>query len=312
MRADALAALNDAPVTGVSAGMSPLDPGPVGSFIGTRLAADNDVAGDRPTADNTPLRGSEALHCSRQVAFRIIGLSPDIPLDGATLLVFRAGHIWHDQIIQPALVERYGAEIEVMATWMPHLGLSCWLDAAYLPATDDELVGRFTKVAVEIKSMASYGFDLATGTRTRLGESPGPKIEHVCQSALGAMAPNVAADASHIIYASKERGVLAEWIYGLDDPLPHLGGSTAREIGTAELTRMAGILGRIENGELPRPVVPGHGLVTNPPARDSKGQPWNCRYCAWQPTCARLGTDVVPLTSITVRNRTPRTETENR
>lgn len=309
MRADSIAALNNAPVTSVPMGMLPLDPGPVGEWIGQYLADANNAAGDRPTADNTPLRGSEAMHCARQIALRILGIPPDIPLDSATLLVFRAGHIWHDQIIQPALVERYGAEVEVMATWMPQFGLSCWLDAAYLPKSDDELVAQYTKVAVEIKSMASYGFDLATGARTRLGEAAGPKIEHVCQSALGAMAPNVAADASHLLYASKERGAMAEWIYGLDEPLPHLGGSTAREIGNTELKRMAGILGRLDNGELPRPVVPGHGLVTNPPARDSKGQPWNCRYCAWQPTCAALGPDVITISSL--RNRQPKTETEN-
>ena len=42
---------------------------------------------------------------------------------------------------------------------------------------------------------------------------------------------------------------------------------------------------------LPAPRVPDdHGrwkVVLDPPPRGSREAPWQCRYCDWQPTCAR-------------------------
>lgn len=294
------------PETEASTAMPPLEPGPIGSFIGTTLAEENRTSGGRATFDGTLMRGSNARGCARKLGFDAIGYPADVETEETSLLAFRAGHIWHDQIIQPALVECFGAELEVGATWMPNLSLSCFLDATYEPPNIKVAVPnramrralRFKRVAVEIKSMATFGFELATGVRTKLGEPAGPKPEHVCQSALGALAPGVMADGMHLIYCSKERGSLAEWIFGVDEPLPHLGGVTPADLARDELRRMAGIIGRLEAGLLPRPVIPGVGLVTSPPARGSRGTPWNCRYCPYQPTCESIGPDVVPLSSL--------------
>ncbi len=273
-------------------GMPPLDDGPLAAYIGNKLADDNKARGPRATSGGTRLRGSQALSCARKIAFESIGYPGDVELDTKTLTAFRYGHLAHDDLIQPALVECFGAEVEVGATWMPELSLSLWLDAVYEAPV---------KTAVEIKSMASYGFDVATGAKKNSREPAGPKAEHVVQSALGALAPDVGAERQHIIYLSKERGSIAEWIFGVDEPLPHLEGATPRELVTEELARMAGILGRLDDGLLPRRVIPGHGLVIDPPAKDSKGQPWLCRYCAFQPTCAGLSADVVPLSSLPIR-----------
>jgi hypothetical protein len=107
---------------------------------------------------------------------------------------------------------------------------------------------------------------------------------------------------------NKATSDIADWIIGVDEPLPHLDGRTVRTMVADELRRMAGILSRIDAGQLPRAVIPGHGVVLNPPARDSKGQPWNCRYCAFQPTCAALGPDVVTVE--TLRSLTQHKEQE--
>lgn len=294
MRADMVAALDGAPSTPRPAGLPPMEHGPVAAALSTLMADERAAEGDRPTAMGTRLRGSMAGKCSRAIGFEVLGLAPDVDFETATLIAFELGDAGHN-VIQRTLATHFGAELEVPATWMPALDLSINSDGVY-PDTN-----------VEIKTVKAFAFDISTGIRER-GET-GPKYEHLLQVGLGALAPAIDAPRVHIIYLSKEDGRVAEWIIGLDDPLPHLDGATLRELVAAEVDRFAGILRRLDAGELPRPIVPGHGLVTNPPARTSKAQPWQCRYCRWQPTCAALGPDVITISSL--RNRQPKTETEN-
>jgi hypothetical protein len=269
-------------------GLLPLVDGPAATALSTLLADERLAAGDKPTAMGTRLRGSMAGKCARAMGFEIIGYRPDLDFETATLVAFRTGSDLHD-MVQAALIAHLGAAIEVACTWMPELDLSIAIDAVYRAE-------RWT-TATEIKSMQPFAFDLATGVRKR-AELPGPKAEHLLQAGLGALAPAINATELHMIYVDKAAGRLAEWLIGIDDELPHLGGITVRDMVAAEVVRMRGILARIDAGELPRPVVPGHGLVTDPPARDAKGQPWQCRYCRYQPTCASLGPDVIPLSNL--------------
>lgn len=269
-------------------GLLPQTDGPVAAALGTLLADERLAAGERPVTMGRRLRGSMAGGCARAVAFQVIGYPPDLDLETGTLIAFRTGSDLHD-MVQEALVTHMGARIEVPIDLAPEFDMGVNADAIY-PDT-----------AVEAKTMQPYAFDLATGVRKR-AELPGPKAEHLLQAGFAALAPSVNARRIHMIYMCKATGRLAEWLIGVDDPLPHLEDTTVREMVAAEMTRMRKILARIDAGELPKPVVPGHGLVTDPPARESKGQPWNCRYCRWQPTCKTLGSGVVRLSALTALN----------
>lgn len=268
-------------------GFLPLDPGPAAMAVDQMLTDQRIAEGDRPHAFDRRLRASWANGCARRMGFDLLGHPPDIEVDGKALRIFDVGDRYHD-LIQSAVVMHLGAEIEVAADWGPEVDLGCNLDGVY---ADPVVTG------LEIKSMAPFGFEIATGQRRR-DELPGPKAEHVVQSGLGSLAPTVNAERLHLIYINKATCDMAEWIFGVDEPLPHLDNRTVRELVADELRRMAGILSRIDNGELPRAVIPGYGVVTNPPARTSKASPWNCRYCAFQPTCAALGPEVVTIESL--------------
>ncbi|HKR51564.1 MAG TPA: hypothetical protein VJT72_18680 [Pseudonocardiaceae bacterium] len=265
-------------------GMLPLEPSIVGTAVDAMLVNQRIAEGDRPHAFNRRLRASWAGGCSRRMGFELIGFPPDLETEAKSLRIFDAGDRAHD-LLQSAMVSQYDMEIEVPADWWPELDLGCNLDGVY----DYNGVTGF-----EAKSMAPFGFEIATGQRRR-DEPPGPKFEHVLQSGLGSLAPTINAEKLHIVYYNKANSDIADWVFGVDEPLPHLEGRTVRSMVADELRRMAGILTRVDNGELPRAVIPGHGVVTNPPAKDSKGQPWNCRYCAFQPTCSRLGPEVITV-----------------
>lgn len=282
-------------------GLLPLDPSPAGAAVDRMLTEQRDASGDRPHAFDRRLRASWAGSCSRKMGFELIGFPPDLETEAKSLRIFDAGDRIHD-LIQSAMVQCYGAEIEVPSDWGPDINLGCNLDGVYCnPGT----------TGFEIKSMAPYGFEIATGQRRR-DELPGPKYEHVLQSGLGTLAPTINGELLHIIYYNKATSDIADWIFGVDEPLPHLEDRTVREMVADELRRMAGILSRIDNGELPKAVIPGYGVVEKPPARGSKGQPWGCRYCDFQPTCSRLGPDVITvehLKTLTAQRNNGATET---
>lgn len=266
-------------------GLLPLEPSPAAEAVDKMLTDERDAEGDRPKAFDRRLRGSWAGQCARKIGFELLAFAPDLETEGKSLRVFRAGDDCHD-LIQSALVKYHGIEIEKPADWWPALDLGCNLDG--FGPIDDK------KTGVEIKSMAPFGFEIATGQRRR-DELPGPKFEHVLQSGLGSLAPALEADQLWIIYLDKATSDIADWIIPVDMPLPHLDDRTVRDLVDNELRRMAGILSRIDAGELPRAVIPEYGVVQNPPAKGSKGQPWACRYCAFQPTCSRLGPEVVTV-----------------
>jgi len=266
-------------------GLLPLDPSPAGAAVDQVLVAQRNAEGDRPHAFNRRLRASWAGSCSRKMGFELLEFPPDLETEARSLRIFKAGDDIHD-LIQGALIQVYGIEIEVPADWGPEIDLGCNLDGVGVIDT--------IKTGIEIKSMAPYGFEIATGQRRR-DELPGPKYEHVLQSGLGSLSPTIEAEQLWLIYVNKATSDIADWIFSVDEPLPHLDGRTVREMVADELRRMAGILSRIDNGELPKAVIPGFGVVDNPPAVNSKGQPWNCRYCAFQPTCSRLGPDVITV-----------------
>lgn len=260
-------------------GMPPLEKPVAGLAIEARLREES-TRREQEHADNrsdTPAQftASDAYACERKIAFGRLGVPKDIQYDAAALMTFRAGDFYH-QVAQEALVQWLDCHCEVDFDWRPSFSLYGRCDGVY------------DGTVVEIKSQSGYGFDKATGAK-RSDEGPGPKIDHLIQGGLAALSPTIGAERVHVVYINKDRGVVAEWMVGVDQRLPHLADTTIRELVDTELERLAAVGEVIAAGDLPARNVPGYGTVEHePPAKDSRDNPWNCRYCSWQPTCAGL------------------------
>lgn len=278
-------------------GLPPLDEPVAGAAIESRLEADRvkrtaEHEANRPD-DPARLAASDAGGCARKVALGRLRVPKDITYDAAALMTFRAGDFYH-QITQEAMVQALDMRCEVDFDLRPKLSLWGKADGVYEVALKPERGPRnVERRVVEIKSQSGYGFDLATGAK-RSDDGPGPKSDHLVQAGFAAVSPQIQADGVHIIYLNKDRGVCAEWIIGMDDPLPHLTPKdseeppTIRGLVNAEAKRLSLILHYLDQDIMPARLVPGYGLVDHdPPRPGEKGaKPWNCAYCPWQPSCA--------------------------
>lgn len=261
------------------------------------MAAERAAGGEKPTADNTLLRGSDAYACARKIGFAALRVPRVVPYSADTLMAFDNGENIHAKI-QRVLVKKFDAHLEVPISYKGHgLDLSGHADGVY-DSTSKR--GDLTvKVVVEIKSMKTYPFNKAVGLDWGRQVTPeGPKIEHVLQAGIYARSPQLQADMLHLIYFAKEDGRIAEWLLEMDQPFL-TSGETINELVAAELDRLRIVEDHLRQGLLPWRHIPGHGTVRNPPPADSKDEPWNCRYCPWQPTCAALPSSPVPVTAAT-------------
>lgn len=251
---------------------------------------------------STQFQCSNAYACSRQLAYRALDVPKDIVYTAEEIATFRTGDAYH-HMAKEAAVRALNASCEMPVDWTGTVSLSGFCDGVYVLSRLRGLVSdharivewfrsrhafALDKVAVEVKSMADYGFELATGMATKRGNVAGPKYADLLQCGLYALSPQIDAKWCHIVYIDKETDAVAEWIVGVDEELPHLGW-TVRAMVEKELDRLADIAKQIDDGDLPARVVPGFGVVQSPPARGSKGEPWSCRYCSWQPTCDATG-----------------------
>jgi hypothetical protein len=243
-----------------------------------------------PAVRVTPLIASEARKCSRAIGFRLFGTPKNIPLTPEDLRRMREGDHYH-QITQEELARTCNARSEIPFDHLPAAPVGGKGDAGWR-LTD----GR--KAWVEIKSVSHNAWARHVGLYQ--GVPCGPRIENLVQGGLGALAPKVNAELLHIIYVDVETDDVAEWLIGLDEQLSHLevigvddNGEpqypTIRTVVADELDRLTRILALCEAGTLPERVVPGFGPVNEPPAADAGyADPWNCKFCPWQPTCAAL------------------------
>lgn len=274
-------------------GLPPMDVPIAGAAIEARLAADNarksaEHEANRPD-DPARLAASDAGGCARKVALSRLRVPKDITYDAAALMTFRAGDFYH-QITQEAIIQALDARCEVDFDLRPKMSLWGKADAVY------EHDGQ--RRVCEIKSQSGYGFDLATGAK-RSDAGPGPKEDHLVQAGFAAVSPQIQAEAVHIVYLNKDRGVVAEWVVGLDDPLPHIGTeATVRSLVNAEAKRLMLILHWLDQDTMPARLVPGYGLVDHdPPMPGERGaKPWNCAYCPWQPSCSGWSAEQFPFT----------------
>ncbi len=295
-------------------GLPPMDVPLAGAAIEARLEADRvkrsaEHEAQRPD-DPARLVASDAHACARKVALGRLRVPKDITYDAAALMTFRAGDFYH-QITQEALVQALDARCEVDFDLRPKLSLYGKADGVYetrdpAPVPIDRLVHATplppgSRVVVEIKSQSAYGFDLATGAK-RSDDGPGPKADHLVQAGFAAVSPQIQAEAVHVVYINKDRGVVAEWVIGLDDPLPHLTPKdgeppTIRQLVNAEAKRLSLILHYLDQNIMPARLVPGYGLVEDPPEPGQRGaKPWNCAYCPWQPSCKEWASGQFPFT----------------
>jgi hypothetical protein len=287
-------------------GMPPMAEPLAGAAIEARLEADRVKRSAEHEAnrsdDPARLVASDAGGCARKVALGRLRVPKDITYDAAALMTFRAGDFYH-QITQEAMVQALDMRCEVEFDLRPKLSLYGKADGVYEVT---ESVGGGGEIGhrrvVEIKSQSGYGFDMATGAK-RSAEGPGPKSDHLVQAGFAAVSPQIQADAVHVVYVSKDRGVVAEWVIGLDDPLPHVGeDQTIRKLVNAEAKRLSLILHYLDQDIMPARLVPGYGLVDHdPPEAGSRDNPWNCRYCSWQPSCAGWSANQFPF-SLTAEN----------
>lgn len=263
----------------------------VGEKVSARL-----TSGRRPRPAVTFLRASDALRCARRVGFGLFGTPADIPFTAQEKARFTEGD-YVDATAAEVLARSRDARTQVPFHWLPTLPLGGKADAGYVDSQ-----GR--RVIVEAKSASHNAWARAVGLWDSV--PPAPKPEWLVQGGLAALAPAMGADRVHIVLVDNETYDVAEWVLGVDDPLdgpdfpwvthPETGEvspPTIRTMVYAEVDRLVEIFARASKGTLPARVVPGYGLVAVPPDRDSRDEPWACRFCPWQPSCSRMDADAV-------------------
>lgn len=260
--------------------------GIVGSTLDLFLRNERSAEGVRPTACGTGLRGSQAWTCDRQVGFAAARVAECEDLPYETLLAFHFGRAMHEKV-QEALHALWGDfEDEVQIDLRP-LGYDISGHA------DGVMTEGDVKTVVEIKTSTAYPFKLCM--------RDGPKIEHVLQAGIYAM--GAGADAIHIVMICKDAsyrdgikpGMTLEFRLAMSDEVPGYGQSV-ESLVVDELTRLQRVWEQVQAGQIPGRNVPGFGYVDSVPSyMVKKGDPWNCRYCAFNSYCRQMPTGPVPV-----------------
>lgn len=277
------------------------------------LAATNAAEGERPHAvEGTRFRHSMAGACARQVAYHALGVATSNPMDLAGIVVTSNGTAKHDEI-QAVLLDRYGPALRIE--------VPCQVDGVDGSGSADGVLeapaDQPLKVCWEHKNVGGFAYKMAIGER---GAAQGPKHEHRVQAALNAKAQD--ADLVVITYMTWEAvsvniakrkklteagRVCAQWTFTRDEWEP---------LADAEIERVNGILGLLDNGSLPARVIPSPDLpkghrITHPPTggwdhRDAAGMIldtgtyWACGYCRWQDVCAGTNAERQPIAEVAV------------
>lgn len=250
---------------------------------------------ERGQNDNDPAKGkkywvrpSNSGKCARQIGFKQAGIEEDLPMEPLVHWTFFVGDTWHYQLQQVLDANGYESEIEI--DLIDEFGL-----VAHVDSYNAEL-----REVVEIKSQADTGFMFAVGLRQSGSEGPGPSYDHVIQAAVGAWAltnSDRPVDWMRIIYINKNQAMFGEWLIPMGMEIPVLQ-MTPWQAAEQEIRRQHKIHERVQDGLLPRRHIPTWGDVIDPPSADDRGQPWQCRYCAFQPTCKKLPVEPVSLDQV--------------
>ncbi len=227
-------------------------------------------------------RVSNAGKCARAIGLQISGLKATNPPDGYSLVNFHIGDRVHD-MVQKAIISHWpDAQTEVEGSIGDFLVGHC--DVLY--AAEDG-----AKVVCEIKSIADFGFELATGAELKSngrwrkkdrGEPEGAKREHKLQA--GMYAFMFGANYIAIVYvrktATKGELVTYEWRYQFED---------LRDMVVAEISRQKAIVDKVRASVLPE--REWEGKIISDPSKTK----WPCGYCDFYEACVTLGPGEVEI-----------------
>lgn len=301
------------------AGLAP-DPSP--RFVGVladQWAEENYLADDKPTANGTPFRHSDAGKCARAISYTAAGIPKSDPMDITGVWNTRLGTLIHDEW-QAALQARWpGAEVEVTCSMVGADG-SGHVDAVirtYVPsdfAGGDGTIDR--TIAYELKTVGGRKFKGAVGALRKGTPAEGPDTGHLLQAAVNGRA--VDADEVIVGYLAKECiskneakrfGITddvgrfaAEWTFTREQYEP---------LADLEAERVDGILALVADGKLAArklPDMPPGAEVTDPSSGEwvqridgevaEVGSTFWCAYCPFQTLCATTEAGRIPISSV--------------
>lgn len=267
------------------------------------MQAANDEAGPKPTAFGTRIRHSDAGKCARAIAFKALGYEGE-PMDPAGVWVTSLGTMIHERWQESLRAIYPDAEVE------PKLRID-GLDAS--GHADAVVVVDGKRVLVELKTTGGFSWKMKIGDR---GVPEGPDYSHVLQAALNGVAVDadeiviayMATESISIPAARRSRAKLtpltrfcAEWTFPREE---------FEQLAAAERARLQGILDLVDNGELPKRIIPspelprGHEFVDPMAGRwevrsdvgiEDTGTYFACDYCAFQKVCATTASGRVPI-----------------
>jgi hypothetical protein len=239
------------------------------------------VQKEYPAPDTIRSRVSSAGKCARSIGLQISGLTATNPPDGYSLVNFHIGDKIHDMVQKAIIAHWPDAQTEVEGAIDDFLTGHC--DVLYT-AEDGE------KVVCEIKSIADFGFELATGAELKSNGRwkkkekviEGPKREHKLQAAIYALM--FGAKYVAIVYvrktATKGEVVTWEWRFNLKE---------LYDMASEEISRQRAIVAQVRANELPEREWEG-GIIDDPAKTK-----WPCSYCDHRDSCIQLGPGTVKI-----------------
>jgi hypothetical protein len=278
---------------------------------------------DKPTANGTPFRHSDAGKCARAISYTAAGIPRSDPMDITGVWNTSLGTLIHEQW-QEALQRRWpDAEVEVTCSMVGADG-SGHIDAVIRDYPSPLRSDAPWVIAYELKTVGGFGFKAAVGAARKGTPAEGPKVAHLLQAALNGRA--VDADEVIVGYLAKECiSANVARRFGITDDVGRFAAewTLTREqyepLADLEAERVAGILGLVADGRLAArksPEMPVGAEVTDPETgawvvyvtqthdgitdrvEADTGSTWECDYCAFQTACATTEAGRIPLDTV--------------
>ena len=301
-----------------------LTPDPSPRFIGVLVdewAASRDD--DKPTANGTPFRHSDAGKCARAISYTAAGIPRSDPMDITGVWNTSLGSLIHEQW-QEALQRRWpDAEVEVTCSMVGADG-SGHIDAVIRtsePGDDGYGLLPPRTIAYELKTVGGFGFKGAVGAARKGTPAEGPKAAHLLQAAINGRA--VDADEVIVGYLAKECiSANVARRFGITDDVGRFAAewTLTREqyepLADLEAERVAGILALVADGRLAArksPEMPVGAEVDDPQTgawsawlntdegeqiMSDTGSTWECDYCSHQTLCMTTEAGRIPIESV--------------
>ena len=276
---------------------------------------------DKPTANGTPFRHSDAGKCARAISYTAAGIPRSDPMDITGVWNMSLGTLIHEQW-QEALQRRWpDAEVEVTCVMVGADG-SGHIDAVIRDYPSPLRSDAPWVIAYELKTVGGFGFKAAVGAARKGTPAEGPKAAHLLQAAINGRA--VDADEVIVGYLAKECiSANVARRFGITDDVGRFAAewTLTREqyepLADLEAERVAGILDLVDAGKLAArksPEMPPGAEVTDPETgayevrlrdEDSEvivtdtGSTWECDYCAHQSLCIETSAGRAPVADAT-------------